>query len=65
MEQIATVNVDIYPCKIPLKLDMYVEGVYKKAKKYFIIPVDSYDPLKSRISITDEEGHELLKRMIT
>ena len=44
MERIATVIVDVSPGKpyneILLKLDMYVDGLYAKDKKYFI----SYNP---------------------
>lgn len=69
MIRIATVIVDISSGKpyneIPLKLDLYVEGLYEKDKKYFIAPTRSYDPWESRTSVTDEEAGRLLQRMIT
>ncbi|KKN06308.1 hypothetical protein LCGC14_1078630 [marine sediment metagenome] len=65
MERIATVIVDVSPGKpyneILLKLDMYVDGLYAKDKKYFI----SYNPAISKTRITDEEARRFLQRMIT
>ncbi len=68
MERIATVGVDISPkgsySEILMKLDLYVDGVYKEDKRYFIAPHNSWNP-STKIHITDEEAERFLQRMIT
>lgn len=65
MERIATIKVDISPGKpyyeILMELGVYVEGIYKKDKKYFV----SFDPSVSKTYVTDEEAGRLLEGTIS
>lgn len=65
MEQIATVVVDVLSGGPSIKLDLYVDGLYERDKKYFVAPTGSYDPWESKTYVTDDEVGRLLKRMIT